>query len=52
MKEKLLSRAINKDKLGAVFSSDMSREEMKAALKSARDKAKAFHNKNDDWDDI
>ena len=52
MKEKLLSRAINKHKIGAGFSSDMSREEMKAALKSARNKAKAFHGKNDDWEDI
>tara|TARA_R110000824_G_scaffold76487_1_gene193721 strand:+ start:180 stop:335 length:156 start_codon:yes stop_codon:yes gene_type:complete len=51
MSDKLLNRAEDKSNLGAGFSSDMSREEIKAALKIARSKAKAFH-KNSEVDGL
>lgn len=43
--EIIIDRAANKSNTGAYFSKDMSKEEIKKALKLARKKAKDFHKK-------
>lgn len=44
VESQLSARALDKKNLGSGFSKDMSREQLKSALISARAKAKEFHN--------